>query len=287
MELSIDYTNRQIGAFRVVSRIAAGGFSTIWKAIPIANGDVPGSEMTNAAIKIMRPDVAISRDNRNMFAHEWKIVRSFDHPKMLKYHQYGVYEGFPFLTMEYFAGQTLRKILIDNPDAIRPKTAVIVGHVAEALAYIHKLGLVHRDVKPENILVNEEGEIRLIDFSLAQTKWERTFNFFRKRDGTPSYMSPEQLARQRLTPQSDLYSLGVILFEMLSGRSLFVGKDAREVMRQHLWTAPPRLSHVNPVITTAVDKLVASLLAKSPDERPRDAYEVIRRITSTEFFLPA
>ncbi len=281
MPESADFTNHQVGGYRLVQRINIGGFSSIWRG---READRPESE---AAIKIMRPHAAQSSEARQMFRHEWKIARRFEHARLLLYYGYGTHRSLPYVTMEYFPGKSLRRLLTDDAGAVRGAAPAIISQVAEALQYIHTLGVVHCDLKPENVLIGKGRQVRLIDFSIAQTRWQRRLSVSRKIHGTPAYLSPEQLRRERITPRSDLYSLGVICFEVLAGRALFTGRDAKAVMQQHVATTPPRLSLLNPQVSTAMDRLVADLLAKDPNLRPRSAREVLRRLSSADMYILA
>jgi eukaryotic-like serine/threonine-protein kinase len=270
-----DFTNRQIGSFRAMLPIAKGGFSTIWKA-----RYVRGSS-EKVVLKIMNPSAVKQNEHRGMFAREWKMVRGLDHPCLLEYLEYGTHEGLPYMAMEFFPGQTLRQLLREENPVVRENLVPLVEQLARAVGYLHDQGIVHRDLKPENILLNEEAlDLRLIDFSIAQTRWQRMMDFGSKMHGTPTYMAPEQLRGRRSRPESDLYSLGVIVYEMVAGRPPFTGQTEQEVMRQHVRSEPRRLSNLAPGISSELDKLVMDLLAKDPARRPRRAGEVMRKLGS-------
>ena len=162
----MSYTNRQIGNYRAVVRIARGGFSEIWKAHELPD------RSAIAAIKIMTAQAARKSANRGMFAREWKLASGLEHPSILRHIAFGKLDALPYIVMEYFESQTLKKRIQQADPLVRSAAAALVARITEGLLYLHRRGIVHRDLKPENILVNDAGEVRIIDFSIAQTRWQ-------------------------------------------------------------------------------------------------------------------
>ncbi|MFW5857905.1 MAG: serine/threonine-protein kinase, partial [Planctomycetota bacterium] len=197
-----DLTSRQIEKYRVLGRHASGGFSVLWKA------HYANNKRKYVAIKLMLPEKAKSRSDRPLFEREYKICRGFDHPALLKYHSYGVHNSLPYLVMDFFDGKNLKALIAERSELVRVQAGRIAGAVAAGLGYIHAQGIVHRDIKPENILVAADGGARLIDFSIAQTKWQRLNPFDRGLHGTPSYLAPEVVQGKCAGSASDIYALG-------------------------------------------------------------------------------
>ncbi|MBN1256856.1 MAG: serine/threonine protein kinase [Planctomycetes bacterium] len=274
----MDITNRRFGKYRIVSRVGRGGFSTIWK------GESVNDRNEKVVVKLMLPEKAAYWHNRRMFAREWKICRRFDHPGVLKYFGCGTYEGLPYLILEYFEGRTLKGLIFDKSPLVYDQTREVITSTASALAHVHSFNVVHRDMKPENVMINSQGELRLIDFSLSQTKWQRFASMSRRLSGSPSYLAPELLAGKPASARSDVYALGVIIFEIMTGRPPFIGANAKEVMSQHMRNAPSRLSKLNPEVTPALEKLVASMLDKDPNGRPVDGAEALRCLEAIKIY---
>lgn len=273
-----DLTNRQIGGYRVITRLARGGFSTVWKAKPTGKGKAP------VVIKMMLPEKARDRSTRGVFKHEWKICRKLQHPGLITYHEYGEHEDLPYLVMEWFDGKNLKSLVGEKSKLIRARAAEIFRHAAEALGYLHRQGVVHRDVKPENYLVDGEANTRLIDFSIAQTAWQRRLSFGASLTGTPTYMAPELLQGKRARPQSDVYALGAVIFETLTGRPPITGQTQKELLNRHLKGQAPRLAKVDKHVSGPLDKLVSNMLAKDPRARPADAGQVAQRLKSIPIY---
>ena len=233
----------------------------------------------------MLPEKAASRHNRRMFFREWKICRRFNHPGLLKYYACGTYQGLPFLVMEFFEGRNLKGLVVEKNPLVYDNTRKIITSIVSALAYVHRHRVVHRDMKPENVMISSEAEIRLIDFAISQTKWQRILSFSNRLSGSPSYMAPELLAGKPASTRSDIYALGVIIFEMIAGRPPFIGDSSQEVLSHHMRSAPVRLSKLNPDVSASLDKLVASMLDKDPAQRPVNAAEALRRLESIKVYI--
>jgi eukaryotic-like serine/threonine-protein kinase len=213
----------------------------------------------NVALKITRSNEG---DEDANFAHEYSAIGALSHPSIVDIYDYGVHDGREYLAMEYFPCGDL-KARLHHPISER-ESLDYVRRIARALVIVHGAGLVHRDLKPPNVMLREDGEIVLIDFGLAKSLASSTRStaagLLR---GSPYYMSPEQAQGILLDVRSDLYSLGVILFEMLTGSKPYVGSTAMDVLQQHVAGPLPRL----PADLAHLQDLLATLLAKSRDER--------------------
>ena len=210
---------------------------------------------------------------RHLLAREYEAVSSIRHPAVVELHDYGVHAGREFLAMEYFPRGDLKarmQIGITEREALR-----YVDHIAQALRIVHHAGILHRDLKPPNVMLRENDDVSLIDFGLARNL-EGGLSSTRTGvlRGSPYYMSPEQALGEELDARTDLYSLGIILYEMLTGRKPFAGNSAIEVLQQHVNAPLPKLPERHVQHQTLIDRM----LAKSRDQRFGSAEEVIEAV---------
>ncbi|HEX3160057.1 MAG TPA: serine/threonine-protein kinase, partial [Gemmatimonadaceae bacterium] len=251
------------GRYEVERELGRGGMATVWLATDTTSGQL-------VAIKMLHPDLTAALGARR-FQREIEIERSLDHPHILSITDAGEAGGHLYYVMPYVRGESLRaRLQRDGPlpveDALRLAT-----QVARALAYAHARGIVHRDVKPENILLDEDGQAILADFGIARAlsaDQEQRLTQTGVTLGTPTYMSPEQcMAEKGLDGRSDIYSLGCVLFEMLAGEPPFTGANAQAVTARHLLEAVPCLTLVRPTVSDEVEDVVLRALAKTPADR--------------------
>ena len=228
----MDLTNRTLGSYRILRQFATGGYSTLWIAENLQD------HRNKAAVKLMIPELRESPEARRFFEQEYAIGHRVRHPGVIQYRETGVTNKLPYIIMDYFPSVTLRTLIADKSPLLLAHAREIMVNTARALDYLHSTGILHRDIKPENILVDESGAIRLIDLSMAQTKLQTYLKFFRKIDGSPTYIAPEIIRRQRPTVQSDIYAFGVLLFEMLALRPPFISADTNQVLNMQLQQQP-------------------------------------------------
>jgi diguanylate cyclase (GGDEF)-like protein len=215
------------------------------------------------------------------FRREAALLASLEHPGLVRVHEVGVVAGRPFLIMDLADGRSLEEVLrVEGP--LAPAEAVsIVTEVASALAVAHGAGLVHRDVKPDNIVISPAGQARVVDFGLAVRAGH---DAGAGTAGTFRYCAPEQtgMLHRPVDGRADLYALGVVLFECVSGRRPFTSEDAGELLREHLLMAPPDLRQLRPEVTPELAGLVAKLLAKDPDDRYQTAEELLAGLSRVD-----
>lgn len=260
---------QNLGPYRVLELVGRGGMATVYKGYH-ARLD------RNVAIKAVHQAYANDASFRARFEREAQIVARLDHPHIVPIYDFAEHEGQPYLVMKYIEGQTLRDVIAEAPPPL-DRVTDILSAVAGALDYAHSQNVLHRDLKPSNILIDNKGIPYLTDFGLARmaSAGDSTLS----RDmllGTPQYVSPEQAQGNReLTPQSDLYSLGVILYELVVGRTPFSGNTPYSIVHDQIYRPLPRPSDLNPEIPPQVEAVLMKALAKEPAERYAGAVEMI------------
>jgi serine/threonine protein kinase len=227
----------------------------------------------SVAIKVMRATESASQAGR--FLREARAASALNHPNIVIIHEIGdTPEGERFIVQEFIEGATLRALL--TAPLPLPQALDIARQIARALAAAHAAGIVHRDVKPENIMIRADGFVKVLDFGLArvsppeaealtQTNFETMEGVLL---GTPAYLSPEQASGRHAGPEADVFALGVVLYEMLAGRRPFSAPGTLGLIAAIVGEQPLPASRVNPAVPRAVSDLVESMLAKSPEERP-------------------
>ena len=267
-------TPTAFGKYVVVEVIGRGGMANVYRARhPALDRDV--------AIKAIHPHLAEEPGFGERFVHEARLVASLRHPGIVQVHDFDVADGRPYMVMEYVDGGTLKDRLAraraERGRMSLEETAGFLLPIADALDYAHARGAVHRDLKPANILLTDAGAPVLSDFGIAKILEDAAFvSATGSLVGTPAYMSPEQAAGRRVDARTDQYSLGVVLYEMTTGRVPFSGESPTAVMVQHLQEPPPAPRLVNPDLPPAVEAVVLRALAKDPDARFASAGEMAR-----------
>lgn len=256
------------GRYRLISRIAAGGMGEVWRALDESLG-------REVAVKVMHSHVAADPSFRTRFRTEARITAALTDPGIAQVYDYGESDSVAYLVMELVHGEPLAAILSRN-GALDPQVTLdIIEQAAKGLYAAHRNGVIHRDIKPGNLLVTEDGQVKITDFGIARAleaaRLTRTGTVL----GTAQYVSPEQASGSELTPASDIYSLGVVAYECLAGRPPFTADTPVALVLKHINTPPPPLPETVP---QAVRDLVSAMLAKDPAARPADGAELARRV---------
>ena len=271
-----------VSHYRIVSRLGRGGMGVVYLAEDTHLTRQVAIKFSSAA-----PD---DENYRARFLREARAASALNHPHIARIYDYGeTADGHPFIVMELVAGEDLAHLLRRGGASI-PQALRIVEEVAEALSEAHRHGIVHRDIKPGNIVINERGQVKVLDFGLAKQFGEAAVQAASDSAtpetaagtvmGTPSYMSPEQAREAPLAPSSDLFSLGSVFYECLTGKPPFTGRNSVDILAAVLHVEPPPPSQVNPQVPVALDRVVAKTLAKEPAARYQSADELIRDLDS-------
>src|SRR3712207_3169656 len=233
----------------------------------------------DVALKMLKARYAENGELVERFRREARSAASLSHPHIVPVFDWGeTGDGTYYIAMEYLPGGTLRD-RIKSEGTRSPRTAVEVAlQIAEALRAAHERGVIHRDIKPRNILVTDSGHVKVADFGIARAAEATTTSHLGDILGTAKYMSPEQAMGEPVGPASDLYSLGVVLYEMLTGRVPFEVETPADLPLKHAEEPPPRPREVNPEVPESMDALVMRLLAKDPDNRYGSTAEVIEAL---------
>ncbi|MFB4425133.1 Stk1 family PASTA domain-containing Ser/Thr kinase [Streptomyces sp. QL37] len=255
------------GRYRIDARIAVGGMATVYRAVDTRLDRV-------LAIKVMHPALATDAAFVERFIREAKSVARLAHPNVVAVFDQGAQGAYVYLAMEYVAGCTLRDVLRER-GALQPRAALdILEPVLAALGAAHRAGFVHRDMKPENVLIGDDGRVKVADFGLVRavgTATDTTGSLL----GTVSYLAPEQIEQGTADTRSDVYACGVVLYEMLTGGKPHGGDTAAQVIYQHLNEDVPAPSGAVPGLAAGLDDLVAAATARDPDVRPSDAVALL------------
>ncbi|HWZ27634.1 MAG TPA: protein kinase [Gemmatimonadales bacterium] len=254
------------GRYRIESVLGRGGMGTVYKA-----RDTELDE--TVAIKTLRPELVADDESRERFKDEIRLTRRITHRNVVRTHDFGEAGGLWYITMEFVEGLTVRQLL-DARGTLGVGSALAIGsQLAESLGVAHATGVIHRDIKPQNLLLDPEGVLKVMDFGVARLARASAARHTQAGliVGTPAYMSPEQLTGEEVDARSDLYSAGVVLFELLTGRLPLDGATVMALFAKVLSEDPPRPSTVVAGVPPALDELIAQLLAKRPEDRVESA----------------
>ncbi|MGW5865330.1 Stk1 family PASTA domain-containing Ser/Thr kinase [Streptomyces sp. NPDC055239] len=255
------------GRYRVDGRIAVGGMATVYRAVDTRLDRV-------LALKVMHPTLAADVSFVDRFIREAKSIARLSHPNVVGVYDQGADGAYVYLAMEYIAGCTLRDVLRER-GALQPRAALdILEPVLAALGAAHRAGFVHRDMKPENVLIGDDGRVKVADFGLVRAV-DTVTNTTGTILGTVSYLAPEQIEHGTADTRVDVYACGVVLYEMLTGAKPHSGESPAQVLYQHLHEDVPPPSAVVPGLAVELDDLVASATARNPEVRPHDAVALL------------
>jgi eukaryotic-like serine/threonine-protein kinase len=251
--------------------LGQGGFAAVFRAHdPFLERDV--------AIKVLDPSLAVDASLEEQFLHEARTIAAAEHPHIVPLYSANSSAGLLFLVMRLLPGRSLENRIAEGK--VPPREAARIAlECAQALAAAHAVGVVHRDIKPANILLDANGNATVTDFGIALVTSRPTRQQAGLTSGTPHYMSPEQSLGEQVDGRADVYALGVVLHEMLTGMCPFSGRNATEIIAKHISAPIPRVSEREPETPVALDQLVDRMLAKDPAQRPTAA-ELVKELTA-------
>jgi serine/threonine protein kinase/Tol biopolymer transport system component len=258
---------RRLGDYHILARLGQGGMGIVYQATSVQH-EAP------VAVKILAPHLSRDEVFVKRFWDEYQTVRSLRHRNIVQVYEFGTAHGYYYIASEYVDGQSLAEYLAIRSHLTLPVTVRLVGQIAAALDAAHQRGIVHRDLKPSNVLLDRQGRVLLADFGIA-SMWNRETRMQGTRhiSGTFDYMSPEQIRGIPFGHQADIYALGVLTYQMLTGHVPFQRENPWAVLHAHVYETPPPLAITTrtPSISSAVDRVVGQALSKKPAERQKHA----------------
>jgi serine/threonine-protein kinase len=273
------------GRYEILSTLGKGGMGVVYRADDRKLDDI-------VALKVLRPDV-LKDDPSHLerFKQEIKLARKITHRNVLRTHDFGDANGTPYISMEFLEGVTLK-------DLIKSKGALPVGvglriakQICAGLEAAHRQGVIHRDIKPQNMLIiPETGEVKIMDFGIArvsEVKGKSALTSDGTVMGTPDYMPPEQAQGKPVDFRSDIYALGVVLYEIFTGRLPFTGENAMQVVMNHIQKAPPRPRSVNPSLPEDLEEIILRSMDKAPEKRYQQVSEMLKDLTAVSSRIDA
>jgi serine/threonine protein kinase len=269
-----------LGPYRLARLIRLGSTCQVWEAIR-------DKDNQRVALKVLRPEQRGNREEIAFLKHEYEVAKELSHRNVIKLIDYVTNAETPFIVLELFSELNLKMAMRRGPEPIAYQLPSIVEQACEALYYLHSKGYVHCDIKPDNLLLSRQWEVKLIDFTIAKkikTGLGRLFAGKTKVEGTRSYMSPEQIRGQSLDPRSDIYSMGCMLYELIVGRAPFTGNTPNELLSKHLSASIPSALVSNENVSSEFNNILRKMLAKKLEDRPQSMWDVLKMIRSTPIF---
>ncbi|MFZ2053936.1 MAG: protein kinase [Candidatus Aminicenantales bacterium] len=263
------------GRYQIIEELGRGGMGRVYRVLDKKLGE-------EVALKLIKPEIASDEKTILRFRNELRTARNIGHPNVTRMYDLGEDEGTHYITMEYVRGEDLKSFIRRSGRLTVDKAVIIAGQVSEGLAEAHRQGVVHRDLKPQNIMIDRDGNARIMDFGIARSVKSETITGGGVMIGTPEYMSPEQVEGKAVDPRSDLYSLGNILYEMLAGRAPFAGDSALSVAMKQKSERAPDPKQQNPRIPDSLSRLILKCLEKEAAKRYQTAEELVSELKTVE-----
>lgn len=267
------------GRYQVIEELGKGGMGRVYKALDREIDET-------IALKLLRPEIAADEKTIKRFKNELKFARKVIHKNVCRMYELMEEEGTRYITMEYVTGQNLKGLIRQTGQLTVGKSISIAKQVCEGLAEAHKLGVIHRDLKPSNIMIDKDGNARIMDFGIARSLETRDITDRGAMIGTPKYMAPEQVEGKEVDQRSDIYALGVILFEMVTGRAPFEGDTTLEIALKHKTETPQDPRTLNSQIPENLNRAILKCMEKDKEKRYQDAEEMLSELIKIEEEIP-
>lgn len=267
------------GRYQIIEELGAGGMGKVFKVL-----DTEINE--KIALKLIKPEIARDGSTIERFRNELKISRNIAHKNVCRMYHIGETEGIHYITMEYVSGEDLKNTLKRVGPLSSGKAIIIAKQICQGLYEAHSHGVVHRDLKPSNIMLDVNGNVRIMDFGIARTTKSKGVTETGMVVGTPDYMSPEQAEGKGVDQRADLYSFGIILYEMVTGHVPFTGDTPMSIALKHMTEHPPDPRNLNEQIPSELCRLIMKCLEKSREKRYQTAEEILNELERIENDLP-
>lgn len=261
--------------YEIIEPLGQGGMGKVFKAYDRKVGEV-------VALKLIRPEISVNDKAIERFKNELKFARKISHRNVCRMHDMGEEGFFRYITMEYVAGEDLKRFIRRAGTLSAGKAIHVAKQVVEGLAEAHRLGVVHRDLKPQNIMIDQDGNARIMDFGIARFADAEGMTGSGVMIGTPEYMSPEQAELLDVDARADIYSLGVVLYEMTSGQVPFEGQTPLSVAMKHKTEKPRDVREINPQVPPGLANIISKCMEKSRENRFQTAEELIAELDRVE-----
>jgi serine/threonine-protein kinase len=266
-----DLIGKTIGNYKIISKLGSGGMAVVYKAHELSLNRI-------VALKVLSSHLSENNEFIKRFEREARAAAKLNHPNIIQIYAIGEEEGIHFFSMEYVKGKTLAEIIEEEKKLTYDKAIPIIIQTAEALSEAHKHGIVHRDMKPSNIMVNNNGTVKVTDFGIAYVSQETKLTKSGSIIGTPEYLSPEQCEAKTIDNRSDIYSLGVTFYELLSGKTPYKADTPVSMLLEIVKGNFPPLNEVNPDIPEFIQKIVEKMMQTKPEDRFNNANELIESL---------
>ncbi len=265
--------------FEIIEEIGRGGMGTVYKAYDNKVREV-------VALKLLKPEIASDLEVIERFRNEIKLARQVSHRHVCRMYDLGEEWLSIYISMEYVAGEDLKSFIRRSGHLTEAKAVGLAKQIAEGLAEAHRLGVVHRDLKPQNVMIDKDGNAKIMDFGIARSLHTRGVTGTGVIIGTPEYMAPEQADGRDIDHRVDIYALGAILFEMVTGRVPFEGATPLSIVLKHRSEPPADPQTINAQISGGLSRIILKCLSKSRDDRYASAAEVLKDLTAVGQSLP-
>jgi len=272
-----------LGPYRLAKFIRSGSATQIWEAI---KDDGSGRYV----LKVLNRTNWGNREELGYLKHEYDVAHGINHPNVIDVIDFKTENKIGYLVLEVFTDLNIKQFMREHGhESLHANYAKVVGQAITSLQMLHEAGWVHCDIKPDNFLLNENAELKLIDFTISKKIAKGFSAMFRKRGtirGTRSYMSPEQIRNEALDARADIYSLGCFMFELLSGRPPFSGESPNDLLNKHLKAPIPSVLVGNDKVTAEMAELLRRMLAKEKDQRPESMQQLLKEFKTISVFKP-